>query len=120
MCKGHVDEEITCSKSYGGKDKTEDCTGDSGVADILCPVPPIVTNWSSWSACSKDCEGGKQSIERTCTKGLFHPIETENSCPTKDGVIYEKKSKTCNIQLCPVGCEWGEWGQWGTCSQSCQ
>ena len=64
-----------------------------------CPVDCVLSDWSPWSACSKSCGQGVQTMTRT--------IETQ---PSTDGQAcgLQKNSKTC-YTVCDIDCEVGEW-----------
>jgi len=98
----------------------EDCTGDSGVVDIFCPKPPEVSDWSEWSACSKQCDGGKRRMTRTCTAGMFGVLPKDNLCPTPNHASIEIKEEECNTHECKKDCRWHPWTHWSACSQSCR
>jgi len=58
-----------------------------------CPVDCKMTEWTSWSACTKQCAGGTQFQTRS--------IQTKNahggaSCPTTT-----RQERACNTQACP-------------------
>lgn len=120
-CIGHVDERKTCSGSKSEPLQVEvvACTGDGGTTDVFCPVPPKYTEWTEWSACSKDCETGTQERSMTCTPGMFHVNPEDNLCNTPNHELYAKETRICNTHDCP-DCEWEPWGDWTECSQTCR
>eukprot|EP00916_Digyalum_oweni_P020829 GHVL01034698.1.p1 GENE.GHVL01034698.1~~GHVL01034698.1.p1 ORF type:complete len:923 (-),score=209.86 GHVL01034698.1:1791-4559(-) len=74
-----------------------------------CPITEcLVTNWTEWVECTKNCGGGIKTRERSLISA-----SNINDCP----VLNEKKS--CNNMPCPVDCEMGEWSSWSVCSADC-
>lgn len=72
---------------------------------IDCEVSP----WKPKAACSKSCDGGKQ----TFTREVVTKATGGSRCPilTFDTV--------CNTAACPVDCKVGEWTPWTPCSATC-
>jgi hypothetical protein len=83
-------------------------TGEQGVTDICVkpiiqptptptpitqPVDCVVSQWSSWSACSEPCGGGTQTRRRTI---VVQPANGGIACPTN-----LSESRACNTQPCP-------------------
>ena len=65
-----------------------------------------VSNWSSWSSCTKACGRGTQS--RTRYKTVSE--QCGGSCPY--GMT---QTNYCNTQCCKVSCAW-KWGPWSSCT----
>ena len=84
--------------------KTEDCY----IQD--CPVD---CQWSEWhyGSCSRSCGNGEQIILRT------ESVRAQNGGRPCFGS--GSKTEHCNIQDCPVDCQWSEWTKEGECSRSC-
>ena len=101
----------SCSKSCGGGTKTRQrqktvqesnggtCNGSNESTESCnvqkCPLPPIDCQWSEWSSysqCSKSCEGG--------SKQRIRYKETHES---NGGNCYgsHKSTEPCNTQKCP-------------------
>jgi len=113
-CGGGITERnrtVSVQPSSGGKQ----CQGSPkesvscGVQG--CPVNCEWTEWGNWSDCSRTCGGGK--IVRTRQKAL----EAANGGSECSGGSNE--TKECNLDGCPVDCEWGEWSPWSNCSKTC-
>ena len=85
----------------GKGEEVEDCTGDKGSADVICPIPPTVTEWTPWSDCSVSCGGGQKERSRSCKEGLFGLNQEDNKCPTYQNKAYEVEKTSCNTQYCP-------------------
>lgn len=76
---------------------------------LYCSDAPTSSwsNWGSWSACSRTCNGGTRSRLRTCVGG--------SNCQGSN--IQEEP---CNRQSCPqVVPRWSQWGSWSGCSATC-
>ena len=75
---------------------TEDCQWDQ---------------FGTWTSCTKPCDRGSQS--RTRLKKEEEKYGGE-AC-TGNSTEY----RLCNIQACPINCEWDDFNDWGQCSKSC-
>lgn len=84
--------------------------------DDKLPVDCVWGQWSPWSACSADCDGGERTRQRMlqtpprnggewCDEGSVREVEGCSTLP-------------CNPQS-PVNGKWAEWSAWGLCSASC-
>lgn len=94
------------------------------------PVPSSWSNWGSWSACSRTCNGGTRSRLRTCEGGSNcqgsnieeEPCNTQ-SCPqgwTTIGFPTNLRVIMVLISLVhPVVPRWSQWGSWSGCSATC-
>jgi len=56
------------------------------------------TDWSSWTACSASCEGGKRTRHRSCTNP--EPKNGGNECEGSSS-----SSQSCNTEACEQICE---------------
>merc|ERR1712018_309187 len=77
-----------------------------------CQPIPVDCEWGDWirGTCSQTCGGGiREDLRFLKTRAAFGGDECEGS---------PIRQETCNMQNCPVDCEWGEWSS-GKCSQTC-
>jgi len=74
-----------------------------------CPVDCVVSEWGSWSTCSKSCGGGLMVRTRHVTRAM----EFGGACPN----LIE--DKPCQTNECAVDCEVSEWNSWEACSKTC-
>jgi hypothetical protein len=75
-----------------------------------CPVDCVeVQGWSSWSTCTKSCNGGTKSRSRK----MNQITKFGGACASEfeSGVL-------CNTEACPVDCVYS-YGAWSTCTKSC-
>ncbi|CAK0879241.1 unnamed protein product, partial [Prorocentrum cordatum] len=140
-CEGPVDCQMTdwqeweaCDKSCAGgqqqrkrqilaapREGGEECPADvvvlRGCNAIPCSEDDAqVSEWSSWSACSKDCGG-----ERTRQRSVLHPAQGGGSAFF--GALAE--TEPCKAQQgsreCAdcTECAWAEWSEWSGCDRDC-
>lgn len=79
-------------------------------AQKKCPVDCVVSAWSGWSKCTKDCEGGVQSKSRSVL------VKAKNGGSMCD-VVQEERS--CNTGSCDRDCKLDAWTEWAPCSMAC-
>jgi len=92
--------------SCGPFNETRECG-----LEVQCPEDCKVSQWDSWSDCSRTCEVGVRSRQRT----ILHPDRFGGSeCPPTREVV-----NCVDEALCPRNCTVGEWNAWGSCSSSC-
>jgi len=98
-CGGGVQQrlrEVTRASAYGGKpcgsvSETRQCNSQACESDCK------LSEWSKWSWCSKDCDGGTRKRQKHIVKG----VEGAGSCPNK----WDPKRlqyKECNKIRCPM------------------
>jgi hypothetical protein len=75
-----------------------------------CPVDCDMSEWSGWSACSADCEGGVQGRTRSV---LVKPKNGGEQCNTPE------ESRACNTGSCDRDCRLARWTHWSPCSMAC-
>lgn len=88
------------------------CPALSETADCdvpRCPVDCTVSEWGSWSACSKSCGGGVT----VRTRHVVAQMQYGGGCPQ---LLNESP---CNTKLCAVDCEVNDWSAWASCTNSC-
>jgi len=100
---------ITTEPQYGG-DTCPSLTEDKPCNTQACPVDCVVSDWSNWSECDKECGGGNSIRTRIV---LTEPQNGGAVCP----VLID--SQPCNTQICPVDCKVSTWSDWNTCSATC-
>jgi len=77
---------------------------------IKCPVDCLVSKWSGWSKCSKECEGGVRGRTRSI---LEKPRNGGQEC---DAV---QEEQLCSTGSCDEDCRLSEWMEWSPCSTAC-
>merc|ERR1719282_43504 len=75
-----------------------------------CPVNCQVSEWSDFSACSKECGGGTQGKTRSI---LTKPKNGGTEC---DATLEERP---CNTGSCDRDCTLMPWTAWEPCSMAC-
>merc|ERR1712038_1991169 len=77
------------------------------------------TSWSDWSSCSQTCGAGVREKSRqvkTTAQNGGSPIDLRFGSPCSGSA---RQTESCNIQECPVNCQWSSWSETGPCSKSC-
>lgn len=83
-----------------------------------CPVADCQwSDWSEWSGCTADCDGGQQTRYRHIATT---PGKGGRPCPA----LNTEEVNMCNLhkcanQLCVDGA-WADWEAWQPCSSSCK
>merc|ERR1719454_130611 len=75
-----------------------------------CPVDCVMSKWSGWSKCSKECEGGTKGRTRSI---LTKPKNGGMSCNTA------QEFRACNVGSCDRNCKLKKWSKWSPCSVAC-
>merc|ERR1712096_538980 len=75
-----------------------------------CKVHCMVSDWSSYTKCSRSCNGGHKMKIRSIVR---HPKHGGYVCPS----LVEKTQ--CNNFECPQNCIATDFGDWLRCSKSC-
>merc|ERR1719362_200642 len=75
-----------------------------------CPVDCLMSQWSGWSACAKECGGGMQGRTRDI---LVPPKNGGVSCEA------DADSRACNTHSCDRDCLLSDWTRWTGCSMAC-
>lgn len=94
-------------------------TIDEECNKLPCPID-CSGEWSEWSDCNQDCDGGTQTrtynVEIEKRSGYKNDLPVDgNECPFAD---QEVETQQCNTHPCPIDCEMSSWTQ-GTCSATC-
>jgi hypothetical protein len=111
-----------CTKTCGGGikarerkvlDKEQHGGADCGLLsetlacnEAACPTECVLSQWSTYTPCSKSCGQGSMSRDR----GIIKEPSSGKSC----GAVREDTA--CNGQACPVDCKVSSWGAFGACS----
>merc|ERR1719436_1936295 len=77
---------------------------------IKCPVDCVMSQWSGWSKCTKECESGAQVRTRSI---VTKPMHGGKFCDT----VQEERS--CNTGSCDRDCSLKKWSKWSWCSMAC-
>lgn len=77
---------------------------------VKCPVNCEMSQWSGWSKCTADCEGGVQGHTRSI---LTKPKNGGEMCNTIE------ESRPCNTMSCDRDCSLAPWTPWTPCSMAC-
>ncbi|XP_046560773.1 adhesion G protein-coupled receptor B3-like isoform X2 [Haliotis rubra] len=92
------------SNCEGESQQTRQCSTQE------CPVDGVWREWNEWSACSRRCDTGTQTRNRTCDGPYFGGSDCVG--PTSD-------LRNCNTHTCAVPGDWFNWEQWAACSVTC-
>ena len=77
---------------------------------IKCSVDCLLIEWSEWSKCTADCDGGVQTHTRSV---LTKPVNGGMACDTLE------ESEPCNSMSCDRDCTLDSWTPWTPCSMAC-
>jgi len=77
---------------------------------VKCPVNCDMSEWSGWSKCTADCEGGVQGHTRSI---LTKPKNGGEMCNTVE------ETRPCNTMSCDRDCTIAPWTPWTPCSMAC-
>jgi hypothetical protein len=75
-----------------------------------CPADCVMSSWSAYTECSKECAGGFKIRYRNVTS---LPADGGKACGAAEEVL------VCNGNLCPVSCLVNDWTELSNCSASC-
>jgi len=75
-----------------------------------CPVDCLMSQWSGYSKCTKECESGVQAKTRSV---LIKPKNGGMGC---DAV---QEERSCNTGSCDRDCKLDDWSNWSPCSMAC-
>jgi hypothetical protein len=77
---------------------------------IKCPVDCVMSEWSGWSKCTKDCEGGVQGKTRSIL------TKAKNGGEACDSAT---EMQSCNTGSCDRDCSLFPWTDWSPCTMAC-
>jgi len=77
---------------------------------VKCPVDCEMSEWSGWSKCTRECEGGVKGRTRNI---ITQPEHGGLSCNTVNDEI------ECNTGTCDRDCSLKRWSKWTPCSTAC-
>merc|ERR1719401_2183529 len=75
-----------------------------------CPVDCVLSEWSDFSKCTKDCEGGVQGKTRSLM------TKAKNGGEACDSLT---EMRSCNTGSCDRDCTLVPWTEWSPCSMAC-
>jgi len=75
-----------------------------------CPVDCEMSEWSGWSKCTAECEGGVRSRTRSL---MVKPKNGGLACNTAE------ETEACNTMSCDRDCSLAGWTDWTPCSVAC-
>merc|ERR1719433_588703 len=75
-----------------------------------CPVDCVMSQWSGWSKCTKDCESGVETKTRSV---LTKPKNGGKGCDTV------QEERPCNTGSCDRDCKLDDWSAWSPCTMAC-
>jgi hypothetical protein len=87
-----------------------DLTRTKKCNQIKCPVDCVMSEWSGWSKCTADCEGGVRSKTRSL---MVKPKNGGLACNTQE------ETEACNTMSCDRDCTLAPWTSWTPCSVAC-
>ncbi|XP_038045102.1 SCO-spondin-like [Patiria miniata] len=85
------------------------CNCSGGVFMCIDLPCPHFDSWTTWTNCTALCCGGYQYRSRECL----------DATAEKDCEGSRLQTRRCNIEPCPVDCQWDVWTSWSSCSASC-
>merc|ERR1719375_2992659 len=99
---------VVAGNQYGLK--CPELTRKRKCKQIKCPVDCVMSMWSKYSKCTKECEGGVRGRTRSI---LTKPKNGGLSCNTVS------ESEPCNTGSCDRNCRLKKWSKWSPCSVAC-
>jgi len=87
-----------------------DLTRTKKCNQFACPVDCEMSEWSGWSKCTADCEGGVRSKTRSL---MVKPKNGGMACNTQE------ETEACNTMSCDRDCTLAPWTPYSPCSVAC-
>uniref|UniRef100_UPI00193A61B8 uncharacterized protein LOC120335429 n=1 Tax=Styela clava TaxID=7725 RepID=UPI00193A61B8 len=106
-CDGGISTRSRICFNSGGD--TSACGSESATQQQPCNSLPCArwSDWSEWSDCDAQCDGGSQTRSRTCIGGTVGDI----GCRGR-----RRQSRGCNEGECT---HWSAWNSWSICDVEC-
>jgi len=99
--------------SYGGAPCAAVGLNETQWCDPTPPKDCVWDTWSEWSDCTKTCDGGQRSRDRS----FMQPMNG-GTCAGDTSVV-----QACGVEPCfapsEVDCKLGEWSDWTDCTVTC-
>jgi hypothetical protein len=103
-----VSSITSCPKLYNNNKKLDmDLVEERKCNENTCSVDCVLSDWSEWSDCGKECGGGEQKRTKTISVPASHGGKT---CGKKE------ETQKCNEKPCPIDCVLSNWGEWDSCN----
>mmetsp|Transcript_92515 Transcript_92515/g.267097 ORF Transcript_92515/g.267097 Transcript_92515/m.267097 type:complete len:908 (+) Transcript_92515:2-2725(+) len=77
---------------------------------VQCPVNCKMSEWSTWSSCTRACDGG---IRQRTRNVLTEPRHGGDACDAAT------ETQPCHSEACSQDCELDRWSDWSRCSAEC-
>jgi hypothetical protein len=100
---------VEVAADFGGKS----CASDHEEQDCnvhSCAESCLVSEWGTWSSCTKSCGGGTATRHRTVTRAAAFG---GGACAALD------EEQACASEPCAIDCVAAAWSSWSTCTKSC-
>jgi len=104
-----ITRQVLVAASKGGK-RCPSLKHVAGCSINLCPTDCTMTNFGSWTTCSKSCGTGQQQRTRTVQQAAAN-----GGAPC----ALAGQTRLCNTEACPSDCKMSVWGPWSKCTKSC-
>ncbi|XP_076801655.1 uncharacterized protein LOC143446071 isoform X1 [Clavelina lepadiformis] len=92
-----------------GSSPSTECDGNSTQVGTCNPQTcPRWSEYTAWSECSKTCDNGMRTRNRSCIEGSIGQIGCHEGVSTQ--------SEVCHLGPCH---HWSTWSSWSECSRTC-
>jgi len=89
----------------------EETLEETQPCDVPVPTTCVLSLWTAWTACSKDCGGGQQ----TRSRHVATAASNGGACPSFESA----QTQPCMTQKCASDCTVGPWQDWEACPVTC-